>query len=512
MLFEPDQDPEPEAPRGFRERWRSLARAVGIEPGEPLVIALSGGADSVLLLHLAASQRPRPRLICVHVDHGLRGAESSEDAAFCARLCRELSVPLVRRRIELEADGPSLEARAREKRYRVLCEEARRAGARTILTGHHADDALETLLQRWLRGTEFAGLSGLRPRNPIGAEWAGFEPLAGEAPPIVVRPLIGLRREEVRRLLRDAGLAWREDSSNQSPRFTRNKIRNELLPRLEATCGPQAIESLHAFGRVVEDLEDHLSRHTAHLVWSPPAYRDAVRGHADRERGGTLRRGALMSLPRPLRRRALWRLLAEGTGHPPSKVVLELLLEDLETARATRRTLAGGWRLELRGRVLHLVPPPDPVPPLGRPRAEGRQLHLPELEGEVEDGREGLLLPTSGAVRLPDGRAVSAEIVQPTPGSPVPVSAQRVELDAEGLSGPLTVRWPRPGDRFHGLGAPGSKRLFRFLADAGVPAPDRLRVPLVFSGRELIWVAGIRPCEGRRVRRDTRRRLRLELC
>ena len=458
--------------------------------------------------------RPRPKLLAVHADHGLRGAESDTDAEFCARLCAELGVPLVRRRLELSPGTPSLEAEARHRRYSLLSEEAVRHGISTILTGHHADDALETLLQRWLRGTEFTGLAGLRPRNPLSAEWTGHSPPEGAPPITVVRPLLGLRREEVRRLLSDHGLAWREDSSNAENLFTRNKIRNELVPKLRELCGPEAIESLFAFGRAVETLEDHLATRTTHLLWSPPVHKDAVRGHEDRERGGTLARGDLMSLPRPLRRRALWRLLAEGTGHAPSKAVLELLLRDLDSARATRRTLGGGWRLELRARKLHLLPPSRPLPVLQDSAAGPRltQLALPSIQPPAARPETGLTLPTSGAVSLPDGREVSAEIVRPTPGSPVPISSRRVELDAEGLSGPLTVRWPRPGDRFHGLGAPGSKRLFRFLADCGVPAPDRAQVPLVFSGKELIWVAGIRPCEARRVRRDTERRLRLELC
>ncbi|HUG53430.1 MAG TPA: tRNA lysidine(34) synthetase TilS, partial [Vicinamibacteria bacterium] len=155
-----------------------MARAVGLSPRRPVVVALSGGADSVLLLHLLCASSDRPPVRAVHVDHDLRGPESREDALFCARLCRALGVPLALRRIALEPDGPSLEARARELRYSVLAEEARRVKCRTVLTGHHADDALETVLLRWIRGAPLPALAGLRARLVLR------EPEG--APPVVV--------------------------------------------------------------------------------------------------------------------------------------------------------------------------------------------------------------------------------------------------------------------------------------------------------------------------------------
>ena len=160
--------PRPQTGDDWSRRWRALARARAIGADEKLLLALSGGADSVLLLHWLAAARPRPAVLAVHVDHGLRGAESAEDARFCGELCQALAVPLVVRRIELERDGPDLEARARAARYAVLAEEARAAGHLTLLTGHHGDDVLETLLTKWVRGSELAGLRG--PRAP-SAGW-----------------------------------------------------------------------------------------------------------------------------------------------------------------------------------------------------------------------------------------------------------------------------------------------------------------------------------------------------
>lgn len=517
----------------WTDRWSQLARAAGLSPSEPIALALSGGADSVFLLHVLAQASPRPKLLAIHVDHGLRGGESEEDAAFCARLCAKLSVPFARRRVELDP-GANLEARAREARYRALADEARAAGLRTIVTGHHEDDVLETLLQRWMRGTDLPGLAGLRSRNVLGAGQDALQ---------VVRPLRSMRREEVRRLLRDAGLAWREDSSNADPRFTRNRVRGGLLPEVERACGPEGLERLRDFAGAVERLEEELAGRTAHLAWDRPDHAPAVRS-AQSPASGTLERGPLRNLAAPLQRRALWRLLSEGTGHPPSRALLGTLQEDLAAERTTRRSLPGGWTLHLRREDLLLTPPSgepwaqdagapeQPTAERGGPHSAPRAAELPRADGfpradggrapardagaplpAPETGPPGgpLRLDLPGQVCLPDGRALAATLECPEPGAPVPREATVVELDATDLEGPLEVRSIRPGDRFHPLGAPGSRPLGRFLRDAGIPAAERPGVVVVARGSEILWVAGVRPGEPRRVRSGTTRRLRLSL-
>lgn len=534
-------------------RWAQIARSVGLSSDAPVLVALSGGADSVYLLHLVAASKPRPPLLAVHVDHGLRGDESGEDAEFCARLAASLGVPFVRRKIDLEIEGGSLEARARSARYRALCEEALRAGSAAILTGHHADDALETLLQRWMRGTNVRGLSGLRQRLVLGGDPSQTAPRKDPTWPgrtqrhaparvgqranerlnetgaeiLVVRPLLALRREEVRRVLADAGIRWREDSSNQSSRHVRNRVRNELLPAIEATCGPEALENLRAFGAAVEALEERCAALTAGLSWSPPLHAQARLGPGEIDLGGTLPRRDLLAIPSPLRRRALWRLLAEGTGRTPTSVVQDRLLEDLANGRTTRHSLPGGFTLHLRSDLLHLLPPRggSPWPPRDAPRRASAdadpQLVMPFASGDrpaATAGANAARLEVPGLVTLVDGRQITAEMVYLPRGTDVLRSSATVELDAADFvseawwaAPALWVRLPQPGDRFRPLGAPGGKALSRFLADVGVPREDRGRVPLVFAGDELVWVAGIRPCEDRRVRPDTEVRLRLAL-
>jgi len=492
------------APRfdDWSTRWHPLARAAGIAPDERLILALSGGADSVLLLHWIAAARPLVDLLAVHVDHGLRGAESDGDARFVAELCRSLDVPLRVLRAELDPEGGNLEARARAERYRLLTREARRTRRRTVLTGHHADDALETLLLRWVRGSELAGLRGPRPE----LLWTAGEGEPPLEPVRVVRPLLAFRREEVRALLAARGLAWREDSSNADPRFLRSRVRHQLLPMVREQAGPEVVEELRAFGRAVEELEDRLARATAHLAWRPAPHAAVSRTERERTLGGVLERGPLMELARPLARRVLWRLLTEGTGQSPSRALQEKVLDDLARGRCTRHALGGGWILALRARELLLLPPRS-VATAG----DGGQLALPfPAPDRSPASAQPLELAVPGSITLEDGRRITAEIAESTPDAPV-ARGLEVELDARGLPLHLHVRWPRPGDRFRALGAPGSRPLVRFLADRGIPREERARIPLVLEGTEILWVAGIEPCDRRRLGHATRRRLRLVL-
>ncbi|MEW6073912.1 MAG: tRNA lysidine(34) synthetase TilS, partial [Planctomycetota bacterium] len=284
---DPVMDHPPPALPISSDRWSRLARAAGIGAGERLAVALSGGADSVLVLHLVAAARPRPPLLAIHADHGLRGPASRGDALFCRDLCAALAVPFRELRLDLDPARPSLEARARAARYAALAAECRRTGHLTLVTGHHADDALETLLLRWIRGSDPAGLAGPRAVTMLAP------PPGAPAPAVrVVRPLLAWRREEVRRFLLDRGLSWREDASNDDLSFARNRVRHRLLPLLSRLGGAEEIANLRAFGRAVEDLEARFAAATAPLAWLSPPYA-LLDPRWPASRGGVLPRAAL---------------------------------------------------------------------------------------------------------------------------------------------------------------------------------------------------------------------------
>jgi tRNA(Ile)-lysidine synthase len=515
------------SPAAWRQRWPALARALGIGVREPVVLALSGGADSVLLLHWLRACGETP-VTAVHVHHGLRGAEADADAEFCRELCRSLDVPFRLRHADLSDARGSIEDAARRARYAVLYEEARAARVRVLLTAHHADDALEGVLMRWVRGSDLPGL--------VGPEASGARVGPQGWKLRLARPLLGLRRDEIRRLLTAADLTWREDGSNADPRFTRNRVRNEFLPRVEAIAGSEGVEHLRHFAQAVERLEHELSERTAQLVWSPLPAVAATRRREDSTLGGALPRARLRSLPRALRRRALWRLLLEATTEAPSRALLDQLVSELDSSECARHGLRGGWILRLNRSSLELHPPLEAL--LGEPRDAEHQLRF-NFADSARASRPspwiaalaapagGFVLPVPGSVTLPDGRRIVASLVPGVvpgldPGAathsgprpiprPIPRTPSTVELDAAGLPTSLRVRWPAPGDRFHPFGAAGSRPLRRFLADAGVPSRERRLVPLVYADSELVWVAGLRPAHPRRVTAPTAVRLRLEL-
>src|SRR5207249_162328 len=206
---------------------RTIRRHAMLAGGESVLVAVSGGADSVALLHVLATLAPAwgLRLHALHVDHGLR-ADSARDAEFVRRLGERLGIPVDVATVTVERRG-SLEAAARAARYAALTACADRVGAARIALGHTADDQAETVLMRVLQGTGMRGLAGIPPVRDR-----------------IIRPLIECRRADVVAGLHRAGLEWIEDPSNQDPKFLRNRIRHELLPWLTASYGPEMPDAL----------------------------------------------------------------------------------------------------------------------------------------------------------------------------------------------------------------------------------------------------------------------------
>lgn len=217
---------------------RTLRQDRLVERGTTVLVAVSGGPDSMALLHVLARLAPAEgfRVVAHGVDHGLR-PEAAGELALAASLARDLGVPFATTRVEV-ARGSNLMARARAARHAALRDAMARAGASRIATGHHADDRAETVLIRLLRGTGTAGLAVLPPR-------------AGD----LVRPLIRARRADVLAHLARHGLRTAEDPSNRDPRFLRTRVRAELLPAL-AAVSPRIVEHLAA---LADDASDPVS-------------------------------------------------------------------------------------------------------------------------------------------------------------------------------------------------------------------------------------------------------------
>lgn len=188
-----------------------------LPPDRRILVAVSGGADSMALLWLL--HHAGRNLVVGHIDHRLRGAASEDDAGFVAAHCRELDIPC-RVAVACDLSSDANEALAREVRYRLLTKIARAEDCGIVATGHTADDQLETVLVNWLRGAAVTGLTGMRARRELGEDLA------------LVRPLMKVARAQTRELCRAVGWTWREDATNSDPKFLRNRIRHELVPLL----------------------------------------------------------------------------------------------------------------------------------------------------------------------------------------------------------------------------------------------------------------------------------------
>jgi tRNA(Ile)-lysidine synthase len=229
-----------------------------------VVLAVSGGADSVAMLRaaLVAKQRAggRGRLHVAHLNHGLRGAEATADARWVAELCRRLDVPLELGQADVAAaaaeQGDGWESAARSARYDFIRETAERLGARFVAVAHTADDQVETTVHRLIRGTGLAGMAGMPQSRPLSSTVS------------LVRPLLAVRRAEVRRYLHALGQDFREDSTNVDGRFTRNRLRHELLPLVRAEFNADVDEAILRLARQAGEAQQVISQLARRLTES----------------------------------------------------------------------------------------------------------------------------------------------------------------------------------------------------------------------------------------------------
>lgn len=436
----------------FPRQFQRHLDATGIIPaGSRGLVAVSGGADSVALLHLlhgVAADRGL-ELRAAHLDHALR-TDSPEDAAHVRDLCAALGVALVTARIDVAAmarvAGGGVEEAARDARRNFLRETAQAQGCAWIALAHQRDDQAETFLLRLLRGAGTTGLAGMRPVE--GA---------------FVRPLLPFSRAELVGWLAGQGIAWREDASNQDLAFTRNRVRHELLPLLES-YNPTIRARLNELCRqLAEDEEDWSARvalelaRTAERVAGECRLPCAVLAEASPAMAGRLVRAALKGVRGDLRRL--------DAGH--IRAVL---------------ALASGSRPQGE---LHL-----PGTWVGR-RYESLWLRR-KAPGTVP--QEPFAIAGPGLYPLNCGRFLQVAVVAESRG----VDSHSVEFDAAKVPFPLLVRAPRTGDRLQPQGLAGTKKLQDLFVDLKLTREERAAAVLVLAGDEVLWVAGVRRCEGLR--------------
>ncbi len=446
----------------LRDFSRVLRSSNLVLPGERVLVGVSGGADSVALLHLLHAVAPTIpcTLSAAHLDHAIR-PESAQEAEFVARLCAGLDVPFSSARIDVPALAmerrQGLEEAARQARREFLGEVAAREGCARIALGHHRDDQAETVLHRLLRGSALSGLAAMRPVNGP-----------------VIRPLLTFSRQQIRDFLATLAIPFVEDASNLDIAFTRNRIRHQLLP-LMGTFNPRIAEHLARFSERLACEEGYWEGEEQRLL--------ATLGEVGAE-GVRLDRSGLLALHPAVRRRVLRRALLTVRGDLQGVAAchLEALYGMLGSERPQAElALPRAWAGRRYGELWLRRTPPENAAPFS------------------------LLVAGPGNYPLPGGGELRVELAVAAQGE-----EEGVEFDAGRVVFPLLVRSPRPGDRFRPAGLGGGKKLKDFLIDAKVPR-ERRRSLLLVEESEILWVVGMRRCAGRRPRREGGGVLRLSV-
>jgi len=445
--------------------------------GDRLVVAVSGGGDSVCLLHILVRWRKElgVELHVAHLNHQLRGAESNSDASYVSDLARRLNVSSTIERRDVAAyrdqKGGSLEEAAREVRYSFLAEVVGRTDASKVVVGHTRDDHIETIVLHLLRGAGITGLCGLQPHSvlPYGGNSGQLE---------VVRPLLELTRQETLDYCQQHKLAPRSDSSNISPYFLRNRVRLELLPMLRSYNPSIDTALLRLADIAVDDIS--FIEEKASLLWKKLA----------REEGGViyLDISNMVTLPRAMQRQIFRRAVKQLRGNLKDVEAdhIEAMIDLLSKPAGKKLCLPDGLTLSTEYGRLVLAP------------AQASTCPLPPLKGVSK-------INIPGETDLPGWR-VRADIIQEVVGDDNGLAAN-FDLDKAGTE--LVVRRRRPGDRFQPLGMRQTKKLQDFMVDSRIPRSWRDRVPLTCSPKQILWVVGWRIDDRVKVTENTKGILRI---
>jgi tRNA(Ile)-lysidine synthase len=430
--------------------------------GDGMVVAVSGGPDSVALLHLlhTLSAKWHWRLTAAHVNHGFRGEESDREAEFVAELCRRLGIPLETGVVDAPAfireTGRNSQDAARKLRYDFLLETARQAGASKVALAHHADDQAETVLMRVLRGTGPSGLAGI----PASRRMKNVE---------LIRPLLRIYKEELIGYCAEAGLSYCFDSSNAKRTYTRNRVRLDALPFLQQ-FNPRLPEALNRLIQMMEAEDAYLLHETE----------KAFRRIAVSEGSGySFSRTAFAGLHLALQRRLIKLILnylSSGTesGDASGFVQTELIRSAALQEQPPNLTLDAGGGVVFRREYDRLFIA------AGAPETDNSYYYIVGAE-------DGDLFILEAGIKL------QYRIAEGTGDLPVGLSNDTVVFDLEKVRFPVAVRTRQEGDRIRIPGLNGSKKVKDIYIDEKVPPRLRNQLPVVVDAEgQILWLPGYR--------------------
>lgn len=427
---------------------RTISEHSLVSNGQTVVVAVSGGVDSIVLLHYLASRADlRLSLVVAHLNHSLRGEESDRDEQFVADLALQYGLRCERRREDIASQGGSLEEAGREARYRFFAEVARNVGADSVAVGHHLDDQAETVLLRLLRGSGTTGLRGMTHRSADG---------------MYIRPLLDVTRAEIEAYAASRNLPFHTDSSNSDVSFLRNRIRLQLLPTLTEYNPAIAV-------RLAE---------TASIMAADESVLSAVVGKRWQELcecrdDRVVMNAGVARTDEPGMRLRLYRLS------------LKMLNGNLR--RISYRHLQSIDYLLVGGPPNGSLDLPDGIHVI----RSYDTMTFTHKTAVARDMPAELIVRHVGVYQLPAGGAVSISACEST--APAEESGRlEMVVNLGEFPFPWTIRTFAPGDRIVPRGMNGHKKVKDLFIDEKVPRTQRTEIPLFLSGGKLFWVGGLR--------------------
>lgn len=484
LLTDPLQDPLVDAVEHTLTRYHMVSK------GDRVLVGFSGGPDStaILICLYYLADKHGLSLGAAHLNHGLRGEEAARDARHAACFASILGIPCVVETHSVDvyrrAHRLSPEEAAREVRYRFLQRTAMAGGFNRIALGHHRDDNAESMLIRILRGSGPLGLGGIPPTRS-GPDGLTF-----------VRPLIRNTRNEIAAFLKRSEVAAVQDQSNADIRLLRNRIRHHLIPLLTRDYNPALAEGLSRLARLMRDEEDWLNEITAKSL--------ATLTLADHGTLLILDRQRLAACHPSLQRRVLRAAVAKCKGH-----LRRLSFASLETLRD----------FVVQGPVEGVCDLPDGL----EARGSNDRLEVQQFSHRPGKGRRPRRRPpdtyfeypisSTGRFVIPEaGVTMDFSLLRQAPRSPLGRTGQEMAFfDMDQLRFPLLVRNFRPGDRMAPLGLEGTQKVKKIFIDRKIARQDRPRYPLLLSGGQILWIAGLRQSEIGKIGPETKLWLKVEV-
>ena len=449
-----------------------------LRKGERVLVAVSGGPDSVALLHILVRLAPvlELHLAVAHLNHGLRAQASDKDEGYVIQLARNLGIPCHTDQAFIQAPARgSLEERAREIRYEYLNRLAEAHDYTKIAMGHHANDNAESVLLHLLRGSGIRGLGGIPA-------------MRGNQ---IIRPLIHLQRNDIIAYLEREGLDYVCDESNQDVAFLRNRIRHQLIPMLERQYNPNIVATLNRTAHLCHDEEAWLQSEVLPVVhW-------AVVGQSVSRL--TLRVEALQNAPRVLQRRVLRHAMRDWRGH-----IKRITADHIESILGLLSLTSIGKQLSLPFKIIVERTDEHLVFRFNASKGDEARKDFIRFHHLIETLDE---LPIT--IPIPQANlklSISVEQTQQWQGRS-DRSADMEWFDLDRLSFPLAVRNPLPGDRLMPFGMKGSQKLKKLFINRKIPRSRRALIPIVLSEATILWVGGVRRSAWAPITSDTEQAL-----